>query len=183
MVLGAVEVHLLELRSGEGRLVLLLADVASACRLPIPLQRHEWRLAASVLLEDALLRCLLLLDEHHLAVREVQVLPLVQRHGDTLSQCIWWNLDVALLIVADQLAKVDGNAGLVVPRCAQLRLEAQFVVLYDVRCPVADLASRRLVLRVLCEVESSRRLSAQYGSLVRLIVDVFLMVLLDRHIS
>lgn len=55
LVLGARVEQLLVLRNWEDRLLILLADVGSACRLPVPLQRHEWRLAASVLLEDALL--------------------------------------------------------------------------------------------------------------------------------
>ena len=65
LVLGASVEQLLVLRTWEDRLLILLADVR-ACRLPIPLQCHERRLAASVLLEDALLRCLLLFKEDHL---------------------------------------------------------------------------------------------------------------------
>ena len=94
-------IQLLVLRDSEGCLLLLLVDVGSASRLTIPLQRHERRLAASILLEDALLRCLLLFDQHHLAVGEVEVLSIVEGHGNALRQCIWLNLNVALLIVAD----------------------------------------------------------------------------------
>ena len=61
-------------------MLLLLAHVTSTHLLPVPLGGHERRLATPVLFEYALLGILLLLDEHHLAVGEVEILAVVQRH-------------------------------------------------------------------------------------------------------
>ena len=57
-----------ELRSCSKRQLLVLVLEALSLRLAIPLGEHERRLAAPILLEDALLRSLLLVDQHHLAV-------------------------------------------------------------------------------------------------------------------
>ena len=100
-----------ELRTDDKRRLLVVLVEALPVRLPIALREHDRRLAAPILLEDALLRRLLLLDQHHLAVGEIQVLAVVQWHGDALREGRRLHLPVALVVAADQLAEVDGQAG------------------------------------------------------------------------